>query len=67
MEAGPRTKSGVARELSKAKPSSHPHETMARLVASGAIAYTLPDKPNTRLQRYRLTPEDRALLAGRDI
>jgi hypothetical protein len=40
---------------------------MARLVASGAIAYTLPDKPNTRLQRYRLTPEDRALLAGRDI
>ncbi|MFM8878944.1 MAG: Fic family protein [Verrucomicrobiota bacterium] len=54
-EAGPRTKSEVARELGKAKPSRHLQETMARLVASGALGHTLPDKPNSRLQRYRLT------------
>ena len=65
MEAGPRTKSEVARELGKAKPSRHLHETMARLVASGALGHTLPDKPTSRLQRYRLTPIGRAILASR--
>lgn len=65
MEAGPRTKSEVARELGKTKPSRHLHETMARLVASGALGHTLPDKPNSRLQRYRLTPQGRAILASR--
>jgi ATP-dependent DNA helicase RecG len=65
MEAGPRTKSEVARELGKAKLSRHLHETMARLVASGALGHTIPDKPNSRLQRYRLTPLGRAILASR--
>ena len=27
------------------------------------IEYTLPDRPNSRLQKYRLTPQGRALLA----
>ena len=65
MEAGPRTKSEVARELGKAKPSRHLHETMARLVASGALGHTIPEKPNSRLQRYRLTPLGSAILASR--
>ncbi len=52
MEVGPRTKSEVARKLGKAKPSRHLHETMARLVASGALDHTIPEKPNSRLQRY---------------
>ena len=29
----------------------------------GVIAMTIPDKPQSRLQRYRLTPQGRALLA----
>ncbi len=28
------------------------------------IAHTIPDKPNSRLQRYRLTDKGRTLLAG---
>jgi hypothetical protein len=31
----------------------------------GALGHTLPDKPNSRLQRYRLTPIGRAILASR--
>jgi ATP-dependent DNA helicase RecG len=65
MEAGPRTKSEVARELAKAKPSRHLHEAMARLVASGALGHTIPDMPNSRLQQYRRTPIGRAILASR--
>jgi len=32
------------------------------LLEQGLLALTLPDKPNSRLQRYRLTPQGRALL-----
>ena len=32
------------------------------LLEHGWLALTIPDKPNSRLQRYRLTPEGRALL-----
>ena len=33
------------------------------LLERGLIAMTLPDKPQSRLQRYRLTAQGRALLA----
>ena len=29
---------------------------------AGLIEYTIPEKPNSRLQRYRLTPKGRSLL-----
>jgi ATP-dependent DNA helicase RecG len=36
--------------------------TLGEMVAEGLIAYTLPDKPSSRLQKYRLTPTgERAL------
>ncbi|MFH0900354.1 MAG: ATP-dependent DNA helicase [Pseudomonadota bacterium] len=35
--------------------------TLSYLVAGGLVEYTLPDKPTSRLQRYRLTE------AGREI
>ena len=34
------------------------------LLQHGAIAYTLPDKPNSRHQKYRLTEKGRQLLKG---
>ena len=34
------------------------------LLEQGLIAMTLPEKPQSRLQRYRLTPQGQALLTA---
>jgi len=33
-----------------------------QLIEKGSIEYTLPEKPNSRLQKYRLTEKGRNLL-----
>ncbi len=38
------------------------HKQVRRLLGLGMIAMTIPEKPNSRLQRYRLTEVGRRLL-----
>jgi ATP-dependent DNA helicase RecG len=40
------------------------HKQIKRLLAKALIEMTMPDKPNSRLQKYRLTPEGKNALKG---
>ena len=43
--------------------SGHLKKVIRSLVDSGLIAYTIPEKPNSRLQTYKLTRKGRNRLA----
>ncbi len=57
LRMAPLSKAEIARRLGKAKPTRYLNELMARLLQAGLVAYTIPDKPNSRLQKYCLTPK----------
>lgn len=58
-------KAAIARLLGQRQPSGPLHVPIQRLVEAGSHALTLPDKPNSRLHKYRLTPGGKAQVAGR--
>jgi predicted HTH transcriptional regulator len=50
----PLSKSQIAQKLGKDKPTRYLNELMNKLLSDGVVEYTIPDKPNSRLQKYRL-------------
>jgi len=57
------SKAQIARKLRKAKPNRYLNDLMAKLIQADQVEFTLPDKPNSRLQKYRLTENGRAWLS----
>ena len=57
-------KSKIAKKLGKAKPTRYLNDLMSKLLHSGHVEYTIPDKPTSSRQKYRLTDKGRALLAS---
>ena len=55
LEEEPLSKSEIALKLGKKKPNRTINELMNQLLKQGFCLYTLPDKPSSRLQKYRLT------------
>ena len=56
----PLSKSELARALGYKNTFGQLHERIRDLLAEGLIEYTLPEKPNSRLQKYRLTAKGQA-------
>ena len=55
-------KAEISVHLGQKEVSGQLNKVIRVLMGQGRIEYTLPDKPNSRLQKYRLTPEgERAL------
>jgi ATP-dependent DNA helicase RecG len=51
------SKSALSGALGQKEVSGHLNQLMRRLVTNRWVAYTIPNKPQSRLQKYRLTAE----------
>jgi ATP-dependent DNA helicase RecG len=49
------SKAEISTHLGQKEVSGQLNKVIRSLIAQGLIEYTLPDKPNSRLQKYRLT------------
>ena len=58
----PLSRSAIADCLGHQSVSAGLKRVIRNLLNVGRIAYTIPDKPNSRLQRYRITPAGRSAL-----
>jgi ATP-dependent DNA helicase RecG len=54
------SKSGLSRSLGQRSVSGQLNKVISALLADGSIGYTIPEKPRSRLQKYRLTDAGRA-------
>ncbi len=53
LRESPKSKSEIAKSLGHKSISGAMKKTIAMLLKDDLIAYTLPDKPQSRLQKYR--------------
>lgn len=58
LQKGPMTKLDIVKGLGQKAVSGQLNKVIRALLSAGAIEYTIPEKPNSRLQQYRLTDKD---------
>lgn len=63
---GPESKSSISAQLGQKQVSGQLHQVMRALRREGLVDYTIPERPNSRLQRYVLTPAGRTRLTKTD-
>ena len=56
------SKKDIALKMGKSKPTRYLNDLMQNLLKKDVVEYTIPDKPNSRLQRYRLTEKGKHVL-----
>ncbi|MES9857796.1 MAG: Fic family protein [Sedimenticola sp.] len=61
LQHGEAGKASLASNLGHKTVSGELHKQIKRLLALELIEMTIPEKPGSRLQKYRLTPKGKAL------
>ncbi|RKU38747.1 hypothetical protein C6496_04380 [Candidatus Poribacteria bacterium] len=61
---GPLSRSELSKKLGQRRASGHLYDVVRDLLNNQMIEYTLPDKPRSPLQKYRLTAKGRTELAN---
>jgi ATP-dependent DNA helicase RecG len=59
LKAQPLSKSEIAKALGKEKPTRYLNDLMKKMIEYQQVEYTIPDKPNSRLQKYRLVKKEK--------
>jgi len=67
LEASPLAKSELAAALGHKSISGTLNTRIREMLAEDLIEYVIPDKPNSRLQKYRLTAKGRQQVSCRNI
>jgi ATP-dependent DNA helicase RecG len=62
----PLSKSQIAKSIGREKISGRLNRLALLLLAEEIIEYTVPEKPKSRLQKYRLTAKGREMLGTRE-
>ena len=58
-----KSKADLSKNLGQKEVSGQLNKVVRQLLAEGMIEYTVPDKPRSRLQRYRVTAKGMAAFA----
>lgn len=66
LQDQPRSKAEISVHLGQKEDSGQLNKVMRDLLAAGVIAHTILDKPNSRLQKFRLTQNSLASLAEKN-
>ncbi len=59
------SKSEIAHGLGKNKPTRYLNDLMKKLLGDGYVVFTIPEKPNSCLQKYSITEQGKELLQAR--